>query len=415
MIPAFRFCIGIINEPEIEDGEDPRLDVMHALAEHMHGVFFAPGALLDSHFRAFAEAGNDVDPEAVIPGAPPETFGEDEDDDEDCEPPDAERVAARAYVLAAVAARGLLDMNLMQGNSPAYRLDELQEWFGSLGIDDELEPEERKILETPEQQLPQQDVINSVWCLEALAVLAWALRLADLPPYDELVEVDEFLSTLGLLNPDKARANLATPQLRPRAELDRYNEQIWAYNWRMVDFRIRPKAVDYANVDFGSGPFDLDWAVLADGDLTLQGTPITKADPNLVRSATSTAQERHRASNWLTGQTHLFSQRQHRHMTPPNPFRAPVAEGGPAGEPSNLRWLNVSSLLAPRVRGVVRVGLRTLEPRKPRRCSQCGRSRRPLRSSGPSALCEAACRRGSPSGAQQAGPSPAASPSLPVP
>ena len=309
LIRAFRFCIGIINEPEIEDGEDPRLDVMHALAEQMPGVFFVPGALLDSHFRPFADAGNDVDPEAVIPRVPAETFDEDEDEDEDEEwdPPNAERVAARAYVLTAVAARGLLDMNLVQGNRPAYRLDELQEWLGALGIDDELEPEERQILETPEQQLPQQTVINSVWCLEALAVLAWGLRLTDLPPYDQLVDVDEFLSALGLLNVDKARQHLADAQLRPPDELDRFNEQVWAYNWRMVDFRIRPQAVDYAKVEFGAGPLDLSWAVLDDGDLSLRGTPIAKADGDVVGRATSIAQERHRASNWLCGQARLFS------------------------------------------------------------------------------------------------------------
>jgi len=96
--------------------------------------------------------------------------------------------------------------------------------------------------------------------------------------------------------------------LRDRSELETYNDQVWAFNWRMVDFRVRPKAIDYANVDFGQGGFDLSWATLVDGDLSVQGTQLAQADPNLVSTMISAAVERHRASNWLEGHATLYSQ-----------------------------------------------------------------------------------------------------------
>ena len=75
----------------------------------------------------------------------------------------------------------------------------------------------------------------------------------------------------------------------------------------MVDFRVRPQATDYASVDFGYGTFDLTWAELKDGDLSLQGTPIAKVDEELVQTISSAAMERHKASNWLRGDASLYS------------------------------------------------------------------------------------------------------------
>jgi hypothetical protein len=211
------------------------------------------------------------------------------------------------YVLLALAARGLLDMNLRMNNQPAYRLHELHEWLEALDIADEMEAEEKRILYTEEGGLGERDTLNSVWSLEALVVLAWALELAELPAYDRLVETDDLLRALSLCNVPESKDKLARAKLRPVEELDRYNEQIFAYDWRMVDYRVRPQAVDYASVQVMSGGFDLSWAKLIDGDLALQGTPIHQADQDLVGAMNSLAMERHRASNWLCGYATLYS------------------------------------------------------------------------------------------------------------
>jgi hypothetical protein len=325
LIPRFAFCLGMVNEPEITKGNDPRLDVMHALADHMLGVFFTPDALLDSQFRPIVSADGQSDPASILPAVPemrivipdellenikhghsPEDEDDDEDDDE-TEPPTARRVAGRLYTMTAVAARGLLDMNLSMGNRPAYSLEELQRWHERLDIADEVEPRENQILQTGAGQLERQDAIDSVWALEELVILAWALGLYPLPKYDELVNADDLLAHLSFLESDVCRRNLAQATLRPAEELVSYNHQIFAFNWRMVEFRLRPRSSDYANIVIAGRLFDLSWANLKQGDLTLQGKAIVEADTELIQTMNSLAAGRHRASNWLLGYARLYS------------------------------------------------------------------------------------------------------------
>jgi len=307
LIRNFEFTIGIVNTPEISKNNDPRLDVMHALAEFMQGCFFTPGAMLDTSFLAFAAADGETTPGAFIPETEEDYPHDEEDDETEPEPPTSERVGRRMYVMLTIAARGLLDMNLQQGYTPAYSLAELHEWFESLNIAEELEPQERELIYTAERQLSQQDCINSVWSLEAIVVLAWALELALLPAYDRLVETDELPEELSFLSVNASKCKLAESSLRATEDLDLFQEQIFAYDWRMVDYRVNTKSVDYANVKIGLRTFDLAWAGLLDGDLALQGKRIDLADADLISIMSSLSMERHKASNWLQGYARLYS------------------------------------------------------------------------------------------------------------
>lgn len=324
LIRRFAFCLGMANEPEITKGNDPRLEIMHALAEYMDGLFFTPGALLDSQFRPFVSADGESDPTAVLPEVPeikveipdgvlesivlsPSPKAEDGAEEDKPDPPTAHRVAKRLYSMTAIAARGLLDMNLAMGNRPAHSLEELQGWLEPLDVADEIEPYENRILNTTAGELGRQDAINSVWTLEGIGVLAWALGLYQLPKYDELVNTDHLLEHLSFLDSDACRRNLDEASLRTAEELGSYNNQIFALNWRMVDFRVRPQATDYANVVIAGGLFDLSWATLKNGDLSLQGKPIAEADSELIKTMNSLAVERHKASNWLLGYDRLYS------------------------------------------------------------------------------------------------------------
>lgn len=311
LVRKFRYCIGVMSEPEITDGDDPRFDVIHALAEHLNAVIFTPEALLDSHFRPICSADGEYEDEAVIPSvgdAPDPEYADEDEDVPEPEPPVASRVARRMYVLLATAARGLFEMNLKNGDEPAYTLKELHDWLEALDIDDEIEPDEREIIYTPAGKLSQQDTINSVWVLEGLVVLAWALKLAELPPYDELVDADSLMHGLYFLDVAGSKKILADAALRSNDDLEAYENEIFALDWRMVDYRVRPEACDYANVNIGYGKFDLSWADLVDGDLGLQGVAIMDADPNLVQVVSSASMERHKASNWLRGFETLYSQ-----------------------------------------------------------------------------------------------------------
>jgi hypothetical protein len=317
LIPRFEYSIGIVTDPEVTTGDDERLEPIHAMAELLGAVIFTPLALLDSRFRAFAAADGDVDEEAEIPwgraGAPsPPESAEDAcerdavEDKEDFEPPTPDRVAQRLYALTAVVARGLFEMNVREGREPAYTLQQLGRWVGELMLDRELEAQEREILSAPQGALEPQQIIDSVWRIEGVAILAWALNLAPWPPYDSPVEVDDLLRAIRFLDLERCQRVLSAPSLRAKLELEKCESQLLAYRWRMVDFRLRPFATKFDEVGI-FGPFDLSWAKLEGGDLTLQGKPIAMADRVIVGLCSSISVERFTAANWLIGFHPIYS------------------------------------------------------------------------------------------------------------
>ena len=320
----FEFALGVVAEPEISSGDDPRLEVITAVAQEMEATIFTPGALLNSRFYAFATQEGEQDDDVELPAikgiptpiaavandlAAVEVAGHGDlgDGDFTWEAPTSDRVVRRLFALQAIAARGLLDMNLAHGNTPAYDLQQLLQWWEALELTAELDPSEQRLLYTEEGKLPEQDVINSVWRLEGLVVLAWALQLAEIPPYDEVVHTDELMQSLCFLDVAGSREMIDEAKLQSQEQLEQYNADIFAFHWRMVDFRIRPQPHDFAEVRIGPQPFDLSWARLRDGDLEIGQQAIAEADSEHVQMAMSIAAERHTAANWLLGEDPIYS------------------------------------------------------------------------------------------------------------
>lgn len=79
-------------------------------------------------------------------------------------------------------------------------------------------------------------------------------------------------------------------------------ERLFSIHWRLVDWRVSPKAIDFAEVARRS-TFGLvtDDAMLLDGDLAIVGSPIAKAPRDAIGMTESIARERHQAGNWLVG------------------------------------------------------------------------------------------------------------------
>ena len=234
-----------------------------------------------------------------------------EDEDWDPDPPPPERVARRALVLAAVAGRGLMEMQLRQGTTAvAEHHPRIQQWLEGLELREECEPEEWNVIVTAPGDLDDQAMVDSTWRLEGLGVLAWALQRFDLPSYDTLVDSNELLAVVGFLRSATPRSLLADPRLRSDEELNLMGEQILAFHWRMRDYSLRPVAMDFR--DFGDncwfGPTSLDWAEIVDGDLALEGLPIFVAPEETVGRCSSSAMERHTAINWLRGWSELYSE-----------------------------------------------------------------------------------------------------------
>lgn len=319
LIRVLKCSIGIMTDPEIASGDDSRLDLMHDVARLMDAIFFVPDAILDAEFLPLAAADGNFSTQAKFPDFPqgvPVAAEIKIDRNEPVEeielnPPNADRVAKRALALVAVAARGLIDMNLSQGLTPAYTHESLIEWTEGLSLHDEFEPAEVAIIKTAPEQLNKQDVMNSIWRLEGLAVLAWALGVHELPAYDCVVDTDTLFSKLGFRQDDSvAHELLSNPVLASANKLETYNNQIFSYHWRMTDFRVRPMEIDFKKMETECwfGPLDLSWATFANNDLVLSGQPIAEADSNLIGLAGSIAMERHIASNWLIGHSVVYSE-----------------------------------------------------------------------------------------------------------
>jgi hypothetical protein len=324
MLPTtFHFSLATSLEPDLKPDGDPRFDVITAVARHLDGVLFMPSGLRDAHGRMLFGVGgeSEEDPRAAWPrviatapvqaaaaGGHEDADEEDEDDEDEIDPPTAERVARRALALAALTARAVLEQDARAPDA-AERHRELLEWVREMGIEDELEgpspwrskPHERSIFESPLGGMDPQAHVDSMWRSEGLAVLAWALGLYELPPHDEPADVDELWNALGLLDGEEARALLASPVLRPREEIGALRARLFALHWRLRDYTLRPQRMDFAEFARTSwfGPLDITGVALAEGDLSVRGTPIDQADPAFLGALHSAAQERHVAANWL--------------------------------------------------------------------------------------------------------------------
>jgi hypothetical protein len=314
---TFHFSLGTLFDPDFDPDGDPRLNIVFAIAELLDGVLFTPSSLRDAHGRILFGAGgeDEEDPEAVWPrvrgevelstplGAamheasrpkPPDT------EDEDADAPTAERVARRALALTAVTARAILEQDKANPKA-ASTYQDLLAWVSDLGNDDEFEPNEWEVLQRPLGRLDQRGQIDSTWRLEGLVVLAWALGRFDIPPHDQLVELNPLWRSLGLLDADVSQALVTEAALRPRTEIGTLRNRMFALHWRLRNYHLTPDVMNFAEFarTCSFGPLDLTGLPLVEGDLGLRGVRLDRAPPDVFSTAHSIAQERHQAVNWL--------------------------------------------------------------------------------------------------------------------
>jgi hypothetical protein len=317
-ICSFRFSLSVPQDDLDIDSTDERLALVYAVCRHLDGAIFTPSSLRDAAGRILIDAKGYSDPDAVLPNLPPmadhpqaksDEAEDDVGDDDDLDPPSAERVARRTLALTAVAARATLEMDAPQMDDADVHRQRIVMWIKEVGVSDELEPDEWKVLQRPVGTLDQRAFFDSMWRVEGLAVLAWALRLHHLPPYDELVVRPELYELIGLFDSDAGKQLLAAPNLRSPEDLASMQEHLLAFHWRVRDFSLRPQAMDFVefsrNCWFGS--FDIELFRVLDGDLAIGQSAISKAPEEAIQRAQSTAMERHLAINWLMGYSEVYS------------------------------------------------------------------------------------------------------------
>jgi hypothetical protein len=230
-------------------------------------------------------------------------------------PPSATRVARRAVALMAVTARALIEREVKLGRAPADQAAELRarllDWAGGLDIDDEFELEEREVLEAAPGQLPDRRFSDSMWRIEGLEVLGWALGRSNLPRYDALSNFDDVWNALGFLDSARVAEVLSTASLRPREELEAFRAAMLGYHWRLRQFKyVKPDPIDFRAFasDCWFGSFDVSGFDLIDNDLAIRGERIDRAKEEAFADAVSIALDRHLAANWLCDGPAVYSE-----------------------------------------------------------------------------------------------------------
>jgi hypothetical protein len=223
-------------------------------------------------------------------------------------PPGAERVAARALALAAVAGRGVLELEDDKELAETRRL-RLCDWLTLGGIVDELEESEDLLIRTPVGDLDERRMIDANWRCEGALVLAWSLRRAELIAPDEDCDSGEVADQLGFFRPRFDTA-LARPTLRERAEIAHWTDTYLTIHWRLRQFTIDPQPIDFADwvAHKNWGPLTLADVALVEGDLCIQGQRLDCVPEDWRHHMLSIAQERHQAFNWLMGVAPIYSE-----------------------------------------------------------------------------------------------------------
>lgn len=277
---------GIEIEPSFEDQR--AVDFVFGLTSGTGGLCFIGGEVYDGRGRPLLLEGS-------------------------LERPGASQVAARAICLLACAFRGLLEQDAGKPDeAQAEALSrELMSFVDAIPrVKAELEPPERALLESAVGDLPLQEAINAVWGAEGACVLLWALGVRPLAPHDHSEHPFEVCREIGLYPGEDPPSLLNSPQLRPDEEIDAQRDLLRGLHWRLTDYlSVEQKAMDFAAFAKSTnlGTFDLSETPLAEGDLAIQGQPISATPPELIGHTRSIAVERHRAANWLVGTNSVYA------------------------------------------------------------------------------------------------------------
>ena len=223
-------------------------------------------------------------------------------------PPSPERVAARTIVFAAVACRGAIEQDADDPGAEDLR-KRVWSWLEELGLLEEAEERERRVLSTSLGSLSRKDRVNASWRSEGMVVLAWALRRAELPAYHEQCEPSDVANPLGFLD-ERESTLLAVPQLRPSAEIEHWADTYLTLHWRLRQFSIDSKTLDFVSYVASCkwGPLTLDELEVVGTDLAIGGVRVDAVSESEFQSTLSITQERHQAFNWLLGEESVYSQ-----------------------------------------------------------------------------------------------------------
>lgn len=122
-----------------------------------------------------------------------ETVAEPDDDAEESgAPPEPDTVALRTLAVASLLRR----LELESRNAPLKEVEQLEAWVEEHGLHASFGAAAVELFDAPPGEWTEDDVASVGWAAEELAVLAWALNRAELPPMFARADVKPVLATL---------------------------------------------------------------------------------------------------------------------------------------------------------------------------------------------------------------------------
>lgn len=227
------------------------------------------------------------------------------------ESPAGARVLLLALVLASMSERAILE-----ADGELEAIPELQDWAQCL--DEEFQSSERAVVMSAPGTLSEQDLSQSSWLIEGAAVLTWALGLGEPLPYDRMCKPSLVKEQLGFFEPDRL-TRISAPTLRPRGEIVKEFERMWAIHWRLTDYRIRQEVMRFEDLakrsPFWFGPLATDGIPTAPvrkphvevADMAIRGHAISQATDEDRRQCESIVVERRQALGWASGLAVAYS------------------------------------------------------------------------------------------------------------
>lgn len=303
-ISGLNFSFNLTLDPD-PVGNDPRIELAFEMARHIDGILFLLGRMLDGEGRVILDATGADDPDAVVPEHEADdhevpAFGEEEIV---LDAPETERLIRRLCVLAALVERGFLEEPDVPDAEATQRSN--LEALRKADALDEAEPDELKWLEAPIGSLEDKEKWALPWLSEGGMVIAWSLGLAELPPYDRQVDVHRLYEIAKGLQDGSLK-----PERRASSEIEQLAFQMLAIHWRIRQFSIDGKSIDFPAYAAKAwcGPMDLALARIVEGDLAIGKTPIGEASEQDWKMAGGIMEERRRAIHWVLGHHPVYSE-----------------------------------------------------------------------------------------------------------
>lgn len=215
---------------------------------------------------------------------------------------EAQCVHHTALILAYLSCRGMIDAD-PRAAAMTEKIRVMVRQQGIRGLD----AQEIRFLNAPAGTLSAEECSATSWLVEGMSVLAWALRVAEIPPPDTKVDGARVSVALGMFRPGQ-ETKFEGAELRPLAEVVARGNLYASLIWRMNLQASQPGPANFAErlklADVTPAEAELAGVQLTGEDLSIDGLTLHELPPERFGEVHGLVYERFRAFQWLLGSNH---------------------------------------------------------------------------------------------------------------